>query len=41
MVAVDERGEFCGNFAACAFFVVFEGFEDFFLVFVRFLWIFI
>ena len=22
-----------GNFAACAFFVVFEGFEDFFVVF--------
>ena len=27
---------FVGNVAACAFFVVFEGFEDFFVVFVNF-----
>ena len=31
MVAVDERGEFCG------FFCVFEGFEDFFCSFLRIL----
>ena len=40
MVAVDERGEFCGF---CDFFVVFEGFfEDFFCgfwrIFMDFLW---
>ena len=30
MVALDERGEFCGKFCGLCFFVVFEGFEDFF-----------